>query len=89
MRKERGRRLSGFVPDMIIIPGLPRKVLDDLRTFCKGIVNLRPGCRRSFLCRKPHAPATVPWADGNPPGLNRGVSFFEKREREEIVWFCT
>ena len=40
MRKERGRRLSGFVPDVIIIPEPPWEVLDDLRTFCKGIVNV-------------------------------------------------
>ena len=81
--------MSGFVPDMIIIPGLPRKVLDDLRTFCKGIVNLRPGCRRSFLCRKPPCARDCAMGRWKPPGLNRGVSFFEKREREEIVWFCT
>ena len=40
MRKERGRRLSGFVPDMIIIPDPPQEMLDDLRTFCEEIMNV-------------------------------------------------
>ena len=39
LRKERGRRLSGFVPDTIIIPDLTRKMLDGLRTFCEKMMN--------------------------------------------------
>ncbi|MCI8698539.1 MAG: hypothetical protein HFF29_05470 [Oscillospiraceae bacterium] len=40
LRKERGRRLSGLVPDTIMIPDPAGEMLDDLRTFCEEIVNV-------------------------------------------------
>ena len=37
---------------------------------------------------RPAAPNAPPQNE-NPPAHAGGPSFFEKREREEIVWFCT
>ena len=72
LRKERGRRLSGFAPDMVIIAGFRREMLDDLRTLCKGIVN---------------TPAAAPWGNENPPAHTGGLPFLRKERGRRLSGF--
>ena len=73
--------MSGFVPDVIIIPDPCGKMLDDLRTFCEEIVN--------DGIQSPRAAGGPAPGMRKPPARAEGFHIFEKREREEIVWFCT
>ena len=78
--KREGGDVSGFAPDTIMIPARPREMVDELRTFCEEIVNSQEG-RRPAHRRGAGEMKTLRLA---PEGF-----LFEKREREEIVWFCT
>ena len=51
-------------------------MLDGLRTFCEETMNDGAAAENRADMRK-------------PPAETGGFHIFEKREREEIVWFCT